>query len=205
VSGVGGFGQLVSRQASHPEGVLGRAIGRIWVRETAGVNDAALAVLDPKPGETILEIGHGPGRTLGRILEAGADAIGLEVSEAMSAQAERRNRQAAVDGRLRLHLGDGTNLDLADDSVEAVVAVHTIYFWPNPRGTLAECSRVIQPGGRLVVASRDGSLPLPRRLDPTVYTVPTLDQLETWITDAGFAITGVQALDAVLIVAASAP
>jgi ubiquinone/menaquinone biosynthesis C-methylase UbiE len=205
MSGAGAFGRLVSRQAAHPRGLLGRVIGRIWVRETAAVNDAVIAVLDPKPEETVVEIGHGPGRTVQRVLAAGADAIGVEVSDAMIRLAGRRNRRAIADGRLRLHQGDGAHLPLGGESVDAVIAVHTIYFWTNPQSTLVECARVLRPGGRLVLASRDGALPLPRRLDPAIYTVPTLDDLDAWITNAGLIITGVQTLDAVLIVTASDP
>lgn len=203
MSSVGAFGRLVSRQSAHPSGLLGRIIGRIWVWETAAVNDTVLAAVDSQPGETVLEIGHGPGRLLSGILNTGADAVGAEVSETMMRQAHRRNRQAVGDRRLRLLLGDGIRLPLADESVDAVAAVHTIYFWPDPQTTLAECARVLRPGGRMVVAARDGVRPLPRRLDPTIYAIPAVDQLEAWMANAGFAITAQQALGDVLVVEAT--
>lgn len=203
MTGTGATGRLVSRQAAHPSGLLGRIIGRIWVWETAAVNDAVLAAVDPQPGETVVEIGHGPGRALHRILQAGADAVGVEVSQTMSRQAHRRNHQAVAAGRLRLVVGDGTNLPLPDQSIDAVVAVHTIYFWPDPQTTLAECERVLRPGGRLVIASRDGAQPMPRRLDPTIYSLPTIDKLSAWLTGAGFDVTTQQRLGEVLIVEAT--
>ncbi len=178
-------------------------IGRIWVWETAAVNDAVLAAVDPQPGETVLEIGHGPGRALHRILQAGADAVGVEVSQTMSRQAHRRNRRAVAAGRLRLVIGDGTNLPVHDQSVDAVVAVHTIYFWPDPQTTLAECARVLRPGGRLVIASRYGAQPVPRRLDPTIYSVPRIEELNAWLTNADFDNTTQQKLGEVLIVEAT--
>ncbi|MDJ0925436.1 MAG: class I SAM-dependent methyltransferase [Acidimicrobiia bacterium] len=203
MSRVGVFGRVVSRQAAHPTGLLGRIIGRIWVWETAVVNDAVLAAVDPHPGETILEIGHGPGRTLQRIVQAGAGAVGVEVSQTMSRQAHRRNRKAVADGRLRLLVGDGTKLPVTDQSVDVVVAVHTISFWPDPQTTLAECLRVLRPGGRLVIASRDGAAPLPRRLDPAVYSLPTIGELSSWMTDVGLDVTTRQSVGDVLIVAAT--
>lgn len=203
MTGVGAFGRLVSRQAAHPSGLLGRMIGRIWVRETAAVNDAVLAALAPQSGETVLEIGHGSGRTLSRILQAGADAVGVEVSEIMSSQARRRNRRAVAEGRLRLIVGDGVSLPLAAGSVDAVVGVHTIYFWQDPQATLTEGARVLRPEGRLVVASRDGALSLPRRFDPAVYSVPTLQELHLWLAEAGFEITAENTFDDVLIVVAA--
>lgn len=203
MNSVGAFGRLLSRQAARPSGPLGRIIGWIWVWETAAVNDAVVAVVDPQPGETVLEIGHGPGRLLSRIVAAGSDAVGVETSEVMTRQAHRRNRQAVADRRLRLLPGDGIHLPLADESVDAVVAVHTIYFWPHPQTTFAECARVLRPGGRIVVAFRNGAQPLPRRLDPTIYSVPTFSQLEAWMTNAAFDVAAEQTVRDALVVEAT--
>ena len=38
-------GRAVSAQASRPHGLLGRALGHLWVRETAAVNDRAIELL----------------------------------------------------------------------------------------------------------------------------------------------------------------
>ena len=46
---------------------------------------------------------------------------------------------------------------------------------------------MLRPGGRLVLAYRAGEHPLPRRLDPSVYRVPTTQQLTSWLDRAGFA------------------
>jgi SAM-dependent methyltransferase len=181
----------LSQQAAHPHGPVGRALARIWVAETAAVNDAAIDMLAPAAGETTLEIGFGPGRSLGRLAAAGAHVVGIEVSPAMLAAAARRNADLPVAGRLDLHLGDGTTLPLPERTVDAVLAVHTIYFWPDPPTTFAEAFRVLRPGGRLVLAFRAGEHPLPRRLDPAVYRVPTTAQATGWLQQAGF--TDVQA------------
>jgi hypothetical protein len=45
----GPFGRAVSAQAARPHGVLGRALGHLWIRETAEVNDRAIDLLDPSP------------------------------------------------------------------------------------------------------------------------------------------------------------
>lgn len=81
----------LSRQAAHPHGLGGRLIGRLWVRETATVNDAAVELLAPAPGESILEIGFGPGRTVGLLADRSASVTGVDVSEEMLRLATRRN------------------------------------------------------------------------------------------------------------------
>jgi SAM-dependent methyltransferase len=178
--------RYLSRQAAGPHGPIGYLLSRIWLRETAAVNDAAVDLLAPVAGETILELGFGPGRTLGRLAAGGAHVVGVDTSPAMLSVAARRNAAHIAAGRMRLHLGDGVTLPIGDDSVDAVITVHTVYFWPQPAGTLADIGRVLRPGGRLVLAFRVGEHPLPRRLDPAVYRVPTTVEAMRWLREAGF-------------------
>ncbi len=46
-------------------------MARLWVSETAAVEDIAIEMLGAIPGERVLEIGLGPGRTVGRPAAAG--------------------------------------------------------------------------------------------------------------------------------------
>lgn len=180
--------RLLSRQARHPRGVVGRLLARIWISETAAVNDAAIELLAPASGERILELGFGPGRTLGRIAATRATVVGVETAQEMIRAAGRRNREHVQAGGIRLLKGDGVTLPIDTDSIDGAISVHTIYFWPEPAETLAELARVVRPGGRVVLAFRGGQHPLPRRLDPAVYrTVPTADQAIEWLKGAGFA------------------
>ncbi|WP_046766404.1 class I SAM-dependent methyltransferase [Jiangella alkaliphila] len=183
---IGPVGRYLSRQAARPHGVVGRLLGRIWVNESAAVNDVAVELLGPAPGERICEIGFGPGRTLGRLAAAGAQVIGVEVSTIMEEAAARRNADLIAAGRLSLHRGDGIHLPLPDDSLDAVLAVHNIYFWPDPAATLAEIARTLQPGGSLVLAFPAGEHPLPARFDPAIYRLPTTTEATHWLQSAGF-------------------
>src|SRR5438046_6361924 len=103
-------GRYLSRQAARPHGTVGRVLARIWVSETAAVNDTAVELLNPAPGERICEIGFGPGRTVGRLAAAGAEVVGIDVSPAMVSVAGHRNARSVAAGRVRLHQGDGTTL-----------------------------------------------------------------------------------------------
>lgn len=179
------FGYL-SRQAARPHGTTGRLLARIWIRETAPVNDVAIDLLDARPGEQVVEIGFGPGRTLGWLAAEGANVYGIDVSAAMLAMAGRRNSHLIAAGRLKLALGDGTTLPLPNDAADAVLAVHCIYFWPDPAATLVEAARILRRGGRLVLGFRAGEHPLPRRLDRDVYHVPATGQVVKWLEQAGF-------------------
>jgi len=179
---------ILSRQAAHPDGPLSRALGRLWVSETAGVNDAALDLLDAVPGEQVLEIGFGPGRSLGTLAGQGVLVTGVEVSAAMIEMATRHNAALVDDDRITLLQGDGTSLPVPDATFDGVLSVHNIYFWPDPDRTIGEIARVLRPGGRVVLAFRGGEHPLPSRLDPSVYRTVTTEQLVTWLQKAGFTV-----------------
>jgi SAM-dependent methyltransferase len=178
--------RYLSEQAAHPHGIGGRLIGRLWITETAAVNDAAIDLLALSSGEHVLEIGLGPGRALGPISSRGATATGIDVSEAMVALAGQRNPDLVRTGAMTLCVSDGVTIALEDDSVDAVMSVHNVYFWAEPRTTIEEIARVLRPGGRVLLVFRGREHPLPGRLDPTVYRSVTTSDAVTWLLDAGF-------------------
>jgi ubiquinone/menaquinone biosynthesis C-methylase UbiE len=183
---LGPIGRYLSRQAARPHGPAGRLLARIWIRETARVNDTAVDLLAPTAGEHILEIGFGPGRTLARLAAIGAHVTGIDVSPTMVTTAARRNAAHIAAGRIRLHHSDGSTLPVPDHSLDAVISVHTIYFWPDPPNTLTNIARALRPGGRLVLAFRAGEHPLPARFDPNIYHPPTTARAMQWLHAAGF-------------------
>ena len=75
-------------------------------RETAAQNDAALAALAINPGDRILEIGFGHGRTLEQLALAAPSGFvaGLDHSSEMYEMARRRCAPLLQSGRLELHL-----------------------------------------------------------------------------------------------------
>jgi SAM-dependent methyltransferase len=62
----------------------------------AELGEAALDLLDPRPGERILDVGCGEGALTSKIVERGAAVVGIDNSESMIAAA----RAAGLDARL---------------------------------------------------------------------------------------------------------
>jgi Methylase involved in ubiquinone/menaquinone biosynthesis len=186
------LGRIVSAQAAHPRGLLGRAMGWLWVSETAVANDRAIALLTPDPGEHVLEIGFGPGRTIRELAARGARVTGIEVSPVMLDQARRRNAAAIQGGQVQLHAGAADAIPLPAAAVDAVLAVHTLYFWPDLDAALREIHRVLAPAGRVVLVFRAAGHGLPRRFDPAVYRVPTIDRVQHALLAACFGDTAVE-------------
>jgi SAM-dependent methyltransferase len=121
-----------------------------WVGEVATdigyageVLPMALDLLDPQPGESILELGCGEGRVMRRITDRGAVPIGCDLSHQLLTTA--REAGAVVQGRLP---------SLAwcrDDAVDAVIVVLVLEHLADPAAVFAEAARVTRPGGRLAV------------------------------------------------------
>ncbi|MHA6784310.1 class I SAM-dependent methyltransferase [Pseudonocardia saturnea] len=154
--------------------------------ETATVNDRALALLDVAEGERVLEVGFGPGRAIGELAARDARVTGVDPSPVMLAAARRRNAAAVEAGQFHLHAGVVAALPLPGAAVDAVLAVHTLYFWPDLADGLKEIRRILAVGGRVVLAFRAAEHGLPRRFDPAVYRVPTTVQAQHALRGAGF-------------------
>ncbi len=183
----GWLGRLRSSQAGCPTGLLGRAIGRAMVKDTARHNDRCRELLDLRSPVTVLEVGYGQGRTVERLVAAGHRVLGVEVSETMRRQATARNRAACGDGRATLVTGDGRTLPFDTASADVALSAHTVYFMDDPALTLADVARVLRPGGRLVIACHVGDDPMPEWMDPTVYRIPAAAELDLMLRQAGFA------------------
>jgi SAM-dependent methyltransferase len=179
-------GRLRSRQSGLPSGVLGRIFGRAMEGATARANDRALAMVDLSRPRTILEVGFGQGRTAAVLVRAGHRVIGVDASPTMVEQATARNRAACRDGRATLLCGDGIVIPFPDDSADAAIVVHTVYFLPDLAATVVEIARVVRPGGTLVIACRTSDTPHPRWMDPEVYRIPAAAHLVEVVEAAGF-------------------
>jgi ubiquinone/menaquinone biosynthesis C-methylase UbiE len=96
----------------------------------------------------ILEAGVGTGRNIA-FYPADAEVIGIDLSYAMIARADRR--ADAIGRKIEFHQMDVTRLAFADDSFDAAVASFLFCVLPNELQVpaLREIERVLKPGGTL--------------------------------------------------------
>jgi SAM-dependent methyltransferase len=93
-------------------------------------------------GET-LEIGPGPGATTEGLLARGARVTALEIDEALAESLRRR-----LAGRATVRQGTAT--DASFDVVASFTMLHHLPSAAAQQQALAECRRVLRPGGVLV-------------------------------------------------------
>lgn len=102
-----------------------------------------LELLQPRPGETILDLGCGTGELTQQIADAGADVLGLDLSPAMLEQARRQHP-----GLTFVH-GDARDFALAEP-VDAIFSNAALHWIKEPAAVLACVAQALKPGGRFV-------------------------------------------------------
>lgn len=147
------------------------------------------AVLPYCRGGTVLDAGCGEGYGAHLLAGAAARVIAVDYDPATAAHAAGSYPDLAV---LRANLAA---LPLAAATVDAVVSMQVIeHLWDQP-GFLAECARVLRPGGTLVVTTPNRLTFSPGRdapLNPFHTRELTAVELTGLLADAGF--TGVRML-----------
>jgi SAM-dependent methyltransferase len=95
---------------------------------------------------TVLDVGCGTGRLLGRLAQAYPTArlVGVDAAAGMAHVAVRRDRVAAV-------VGVAERLPFRTGSVEVLVSTISFHHWGDQRRGLAEVRRVLVPGGHLLL------------------------------------------------------
>jgi SAM-dependent methyltransferase len=109
------------------------------------------------PGQRLLDLGTGTGTLARGFARRGAQVTGLDPSDDMLAQARALDAEAGVSVEYVTATAEATGL--SDSTFDAVTAGQCWHWFDRPRAA-AECFRVLEPGGTLVIAHFDW-LPLP--------------------------------------------
>ena len=148
----------VVRQFGRPCGVAGRVAGRVMAHRASNRqrNLWVVSLLDVQPTDRVLEIGFGPGLAIAELARrvTRGHVYGIDHSEVMVRQASKRNATAIRAGRVELLRTSVDRLPRFDEPLDAIVAVNSVGFWPNPTQQLSELRRVLRPGGRIALASQ---------------------------------------------------
>lgn len=100
-------------------------------------------------GKTLLDVGCGDGALALDLARRGAIVTGLDPNPAMIAAARRRSEPAGMQSRFIE--GKAEKLPFEDASFDVAVAVAVLCFVEDVERAFAEMSRVLKPGGRLII------------------------------------------------------
>ena len=177
----------LAEQLSNPQGDFGLQVAKEMHKSNFGMTQSTLNSLGLKPGDQILEIGHGNAAHLEYLLSLSEEIsyTGLEISKTMHSEARALNSHLAKEGMIRFNRYEGEKIPFKDNSFTKIFTVYTVYFWLDPLAFAKEIQRVLNPAGRLSLAFSQREymemLPFTRfgfQLYDTQYLVGLLEKAE---------------------------
>ncbi len=145
--------------------------------------------LDIKPGSTVLDVGTGTGVFIPFLLREigkGGRIIALDFAEKML----RRARVKGSNGNIDYLCADVTNIPLGNEIFDIIVCYSSFPHFQDRSKALAEMSRVIKKGGRLLIChtSSRASINEIHRQIPAVEndTIPDEGEMQIILLRAGF-------------------
>ena len=116
-----------------------------------GVRNSAMAAAAITPSSVVVDVGTGTGFMAEGALAAGAHVIGVDSSDRMLVQARSHFSQPTFETRV----GDVESLPIRDEEADVVLANMVLHHAPDPTRAIHEMTRVLKPGGRLVITDAD--------------------------------------------------
>lgn len=192
---------FAERAPGYEEGWLGRLHHEIADRTVRLALDGGAA---PRH---VLDVGCGTGYLLRQIAARCPDAS-LDGIDAAPPMIEAAEAAAAADpatcGRLRFRVGPAERLTWPSATFDLVVSTTSFDHWADQRAGLAECARVLAPGGRLVLVDQFSVLLLPTVTGSRRGKARTKRRASRLLTEAGFGSLRWHTLYAVIIGAVTA-
>ncbi|SEN46086.1 class I SAM-dependent methyltransferase [Lihuaxuella thermophila] len=168
-------------QFRQPSGFWGRVAGKMMSMTTGERNEWTLALLDIQPGDRVLEVGYGPGVGIEKAvsLVQEGEVVGLDASETMRSQAEKRNRRAISEGKVRLLSGKIEEWPGFEVPFDKIYSVNSAQFWPDRPLVLKKLFQWLGPGGRVATTYQQIGKNVE---DPSAFA----DRLTSELAQAGF-------------------
>lgn len=164
------------------------------------------SLIEIRPEDRLLDIGCGSGVHMVRFLGRAAHVAGIDYSEAMIALA-RRTLEESGHKNWELGTADAASLPFQSGSFDTVIAMGLLDYVPDVPAVLAECVRVLKPGGHVVLSiPKTPSLFSPLRTSfgnlakrtlfnlPPIGNVQTRESLQGLLEQAGFELQMVRSI-----------
>jgi SAM-dependent methyltransferase len=183
----------VVRQFGRPRGLPGYLVGWVMAHRSSNRRRSfwVVSLLGVQATDRVLEIGFGPGIAIEALSRAANRGLvyGIDHSEVMLRMATKRNAAAIRAGRVHLVRGSVENLAWLEAPLDAILAINSLGFWPEPISRLKELQTKLRTGGRIAIASQ------PRCPGATLETSELVAQeIKAMLNEAGFSELRIETL-----------
>ena len=131
------------------------------------------------PGGAVLEVGCGSGMGLPYLEAHARMTVGGDYTMALLREARRHLPDANL-----VHM-EAEHLPFVNHAFDAVLMLEMIYYVADHEAALAECRRVLKPGGRLLVCLPNRDRP-DFNASPYSTRYPNLGEIASLLRDSGF-------------------
>jgi SAM-dependent methyltransferase len=174
----------------------------------------AMDRLDLQPGQHLVDLGCGTGRTtieMARRVAPGGQAVGVDIAEPMLVRARQHAADAGADN-VEFVQADVQSHDLGDGTFDAAYSRFGVMFYTHPVAAFTAVRKAIRPGGHLSfvcwqpLAANDWMFvpgmaavsvlgvmpPMPAPGEPGPFSLSDPDRVESTLRSAGFSDIDIQ-------------
>lgn len=119
------------------------------------VSDAVVALVQPQPGERVVDLGAGMGAATFVAAETGAQVLAVDPTPFMRRVLKLRRLAHPQRAHVTVLDGAAEALPCEAGTLDALWTVNTVHHWSDLPGAVREFRRVLRPGGRLVLVDED--------------------------------------------------
>ena len=175
----------IVRQFERPTGLVGALAGAVMASRSGNIkrNMWTLDLLNPQPGESILELGCGPGVALAESAARVAPGfvMGLDHSAVMVRQASSRCADAISEGHVTVKEGGLERLAATERRFDKAYSANVLQFIDDKAAAFRLIRRVLKPGGQVATTYQ------PRSRNPTrQQALAMASKLRDAMQEAGF-------------------
>lgn len=110
-------------------------------------------IAEIRAGIRVLDAGCGiGGSSIWMARERGAEVVGVTLVPSQVRRARRQAARQGLEGSVQFRVADYTDTGLDEDSFDVVWALESLCHAPDKAAFYCEATRVLRPGGRLIVA-----------------------------------------------------
>ncbi len=170
------------------------AIRSLHIAESE-VEAAMTRALGDAPIGQLIDIGTGTGRMLELFGPQAGQLLGIDRSSEMLRLARAKLAERGLD-RAELRQADLYALPLTDSQADVAILHHVLHFAQQPGAAITEAARVLNPGGRLLIADfAPHDREELRARDAHTRLGFSDDQVSGWFDAAGLAMSQVDTLE----------